>query len=710
MAAKGKAGPRPLVVKKVVEAGGHGHHGGAWKVAYADFVTAMMAFFLLLWLLSTSSEETLKGLAEYFSESVAQVGPPGGVGGSLQGLSVVPDTVPRIPASPIDLQPTMEARKGEGSDGEALSRASAAAGEAAEELDEEAAERLLREREWERFEAAKAAIEQALSSAPEELQRLKESLIFDQTPEGLRIQIVDREHYAMFPLGSDEMYPHTRRLLEVVARAVRGLPNRISIRGHTDARPFAPRAGYDNWRLSSDRANATRLALVEAGLDPARIAEVVGRADSEPLFPADPNDPRNRRISLVLLHDRPPPAPGRTHRSGPERDAGPGTVRRWGSSARGRAGTDGRAGSVGCGGGHLPSSSRLRNRPPLARAPNSGPRPRMPWPDLAAETLTLAAPVGPLRAGLARPRRRARGTVLLLEGRGEFLEKYAATVARLVAAGFVVFAFDWRGQGGSPRLVPGTPRGHVDDFAHYLEDLELVVARAVELDLPRPWTLLGHSLGGHLALRWLAAGPRPVSRAALVTPMLDIALVPRPRPLVRLLAEVAVRTGARRRYALGQRDPLPSCAFEGNPLTSCPEGFAAAWELRRRHPDRRVGGVTWGWLAAALRSIEAIHAEGVPERIDLPVLLVRAGDERIVCNEAIARFARRLPRARLVDLPGARHDVFFERPPLRARLFEELVGFLAGETEELSPVARPEPAATDPGTGGRDAASLVTGR
>ncbi len=304
MSTKRKDNARPIVVKKVVEEGGHGHHGGAWKVAYADFVTAMMAFFLLLWLLSTSTEDTLKGLAEYFSESIAPSGPPGGVGGMLQGLTVVPDSTPRTPASLLELQPTISVRKSERVEAQEP-ETGPAEGAAAVEPDEEAIEQLLEERARARLEATKRAIEAALSSAPEELQRLKESLIFDLTPEGVRIQIVDREQYAMFPLGSDVMYPHTRRLLALVAQAVRGMPNKISIRGHTDARPFAPRAGYDNWRLSSDRANATRLALVEAGLEPGRIAEVVGRADAEPLIAEDPFDPRNRRISLVLLHERP---------------------------------------------------------------------------------------------------------------------------------------------------------------------------------------------------------------------------------------------------------------------------------------------------------------------------------------------------------------------------------------------------------------------
>ncbi|MCS6778656.1 MAG: alpha/beta hydrolase [Geminicoccaceae bacterium] len=319
----------------------------------------------------------------------------------------------------------------------------------------------------------------------------------------------------------------------------------------------------------------------------------------------------------------------------------------------------------------------------------------MPWPVDTVETFGLASPVGRLRAALARPRpRRARGTLLLLQGRGEFLEKYGATVERAVAEGLCVLGLDWRGQGGSPRLVPGTRRGHVDDFEDYLADLDLLVARAEALGLPEPLVLLGHSMGGHIGLRWLRRHPGHIARAALVTPMFDIELGGLPRPLVRMLVGGALGLGAARRYAPGQRDPRASCRFEGNPLTSCPEGFAQWWELLARHPDRRVGGVTWGWLAAALRSIETTRAPGFLEAIETPLLLIRAGDERIVCNRAIERFARRLPRAELLDLPGARHAVFFERPEIRAAMLERITRFLGGATPRpiaARPVPEPPP-------------------
>ncbi|MFO1068633.1 MAG: flagellar motor protein MotB [Geminicoccaceae bacterium] len=306
---QGKGGAAPTIIRRVVEEGGHGHHGGAWKVAYADFVTAMMAFFLMLWLLSTSTEDTLKGLAEYFSDSSANDGPPGGVGGVLNGISVLPaepifDQPSSVPTATDPALPSLERHVPEAEDAELLRRPDhadgmAGAAAAAAAGDDPGAEARA-QREQAGFDAARAAILRGLERAPE-LRAFADNLVIEDTPEGLRIQIIDREGVPMFPSGSDRMYPHTQELLAVVSRAVRSLPNPVSIRGHTDARPFA-RGTYDNWRLSSDRANATREAMLAAGLPADRVAEVIGKADAEPLFPADPADPRNRRISVVLRH------------------------------------------------------------------------------------------------------------------------------------------------------------------------------------------------------------------------------------------------------------------------------------------------------------------------------------------------------------------------------------------------------------------------
>jgi chemotaxis protein MotB len=298
----------PILIRKVVEEGGHGHHGGAWKVAYADFVTAMMAFFLMLWLLATADQEQLKGLAEYFSDAKENVGRPGGVGGVLQGVSIVNDDMTlQLPTSPfapssLPLTATLQEIDTDAFTLDLAAQLTPDGSDAAIEITEDSFEAERERRERAAFEETKAGLLDALSEAPE-LISFTDSLIIDQTPEGLRIQIIDREQSAMFASGSASLFPTAVRLLELVARSLAGLPNRLSIRGHTDARPFSAGADYDNWRLSSDRANATREALVAAGIAQARIANVMGKADSEPLFPEDPMDARNRRMSLVMLRE-----------------------------------------------------------------------------------------------------------------------------------------------------------------------------------------------------------------------------------------------------------------------------------------------------------------------------------------------------------------------------------------------------------------------
>ena len=308
---------QPIVIRKVVEEGGHGHHGGAWKVAYADFVTAMMAFFLLLWLIASANKATLEGLSRYFSESDLNVGTPGGSGGLLDGITVTPDqSVSPAPVTPFEMSMRVPTTEEETPPAFELDLSGA---EGAEGEDSGAGDPLLaaeqERREQESFDRAKAAILNTIASTPE-LEKFKNQLVIDETPEGLRIQLIDREHSAMFPAGGARMYPHTRKLLGLVAEAIKGLPNKISIRGHTDATPFRAASGYDNWKLSSDRANATREELVELGLDPQRIAEVVGKADTEPFITEDPRDPRNRRISIVLLHAGSGGAPKTLHEGG----------------------------------------------------------------------------------------------------------------------------------------------------------------------------------------------------------------------------------------------------------------------------------------------------------------------------------------------------------------------------------------------------------
>ncbi|MGE0253839.1 MAG: flagellar motor protein MotB [Alphaproteobacteria bacterium] len=312
-----------IIIKRVKGGHAHAHHGGAWKVAYADFVTAMMAFFLLLWLLNATTEEQKSGISNYFSpDSVSQS--KSGAGGVLGGTTVSLNGVLSADGGPTIGTPiaAMSMTAGEDTDFEQGGEADAEEQGQAEgetegsaqgglgkgnpdkpgRVDNADLDKLLAEREEERFEAAAAALRQAIESVPE-LAKLSESLLIDQTPEGLRIQLVDQEQYSMFPLGSTEPNEQARKLFAMVAQVVGKMPNRISVSGHTDARPYRSERGYTNWELSSDRANAARRLLSEGGLPVERIALVQGRADTEPLVPDDPMSARNRRISLVLLRE-----------------------------------------------------------------------------------------------------------------------------------------------------------------------------------------------------------------------------------------------------------------------------------------------------------------------------------------------------------------------------------------------------------------------
>ncbi len=306
---------RPIIIKKIKK-GGHGHHGGAWKVAYADFVTAMMAFFLLLWLLNTTTPEQKLGIADYFAPaSVSST--TSGAGGILGGTSFNEDGAKRSGALAIVPQdvPT-DARRSRSSEGE---RETDAEGREREEevvdptapntLSESALDRALAMREAALFQQAEMSIRQAMQNMPE-LAELSKQLIIDQTPEGMRIQLVDQEGRAMFPPDSAEPFERTKALLRQVAKIVRRLPNRLAISGHTDGAPFFREGGYTNWEMSADRANAARRVIMASGVNEDRVATVTGKAGTDPLFPDDPYAPANRRISIVLLREAPPLPPG----------------------------------------------------------------------------------------------------------------------------------------------------------------------------------------------------------------------------------------------------------------------------------------------------------------------------------------------------------------------------------------------------------------
>jgi chemotaxis protein MotB len=296
---------QPIIIKKIKK-GGHGHHGGAWKVAYADFVTAMMAFFLLMWLLGGTSHLVREGIADWFKNPSGVQG-PGGASTSMIKLGGAME-IPRsnqmkktrndekkhaFRDNPKDNTQEEKAQKPE----EKKSLVS----EQEKQLDKQRLDTLL--------EQLKAAIEQSQALRP-----FKDQLLLDVSPEGLRIQIVDKENRPMFDSSSAILKSYTKTILEQIGKIINTVPNHVSIAGHTDATPFASRyiyveygsfeerRVYTNWELSADRANAARRELIVGGMHKDKIARVVGLADSILFDKSNPYNPINRRISIIVLN------------------------------------------------------------------------------------------------------------------------------------------------------------------------------------------------------------------------------------------------------------------------------------------------------------------------------------------------------------------------------------------------------------------------
>jgi chemotaxis protein MotB len=302
MAAAG-SNERPILVKKIKKVAG-GHHGGAWKVAYADFVTAMMAFFLLLWLLNATTEDQRKGIADYFSPA-AIARSTSGAGGMLGGRTLVVDGnrpsamgVQSVVAG-IAPPPT-----GEFEEKNQRPEEERPPGESGVKATDKDVVEYKAQQEQEAFKQAEEALRQAIQASPA-ARELSKHLLVDNTPEGLRIQLVDQEQSSMFATGSSTLNDRARNLAQLVSQVVGKLPNKLSISGHTDSTPYRFGNAYGNWELSTDRANASRRALIEAGVAASRIRAVTGQADQQPLLPGDPSNPSNRRISIVLLRDQP---------------------------------------------------------------------------------------------------------------------------------------------------------------------------------------------------------------------------------------------------------------------------------------------------------------------------------------------------------------------------------------------------------------------
>ena len=272
----------PIIVKRIKKAAG-GHHGGAWKIAYADFVTAMMAFFLLMWLLGSTTKGELEGIADYFKTPLKV---------AMQGGSGSGDSSSVIKGGGADL--TRKAGQIKRGETEAEKKS----------YNLKAAQAEIERRETENLKQLKKRLKAAIDANPT-LKQFKRQLLIDITDEGLRIQIVDEQNRPMFNLASAELQPYTKIILHEIGQVLNDVQNRVSLSGHTDAKPYANRErGYSNWELSADRANASRRELIAGGMAEEKMLRVVGLASSVPFSNAAPLDPVNRRISIIVMNKR----------------------------------------------------------------------------------------------------------------------------------------------------------------------------------------------------------------------------------------------------------------------------------------------------------------------------------------------------------------------------------------------------------------------
>jgi len=271
---------QPIIIKRVKKGGGHGHHGGAWKIAYADFVTAMMAFFLLMWLLGSTTKGDLQGIADHFNTPLKV---------ALSGGSGSGDSSSIIKGGGEDLTRTVgQVKRGD------VEQTHRNVNLQAMPADAQRAEA--------QAKRVKAKVEEAIERNPK-LRELRSQVRMEVTTEGLRIQIVDDQNRPMFDSGAAVVKPYMRELLGEIARVLNEVDSRITLTGHTDAAPFSGgERGYSNWELSADRANASRRELIAAGIDERKVLRVVGLAAVMPLDAAAPNAPINRRISILVMN------------------------------------------------------------------------------------------------------------------------------------------------------------------------------------------------------------------------------------------------------------------------------------------------------------------------------------------------------------------------------------------------------------------------
>ena len=286
-----------------------------------------------------------------------------------------------------------------------------------------------------------------------------------------------------------------------------------------------------------------------------------------------------------------------------------------------------------------------------------------------------------VRYGIWRcQKERRRGSILLLNGRREFIEKYTETIGELIERGFDVYSLDWRGQGLSTRMLADRHKGFIEDFDVYLNDLKMFVSNIVMPQAIDPLIILAHSMGSHIALRFIHDHPGMADRMVLTAPMVDVFMSSLTRWCARFISRVANKTGFNHAYTFGSGDNTDE-KFEGNTLTSDPARFMATAKTILENPDLALGGVTYGWLSAAIKSTDILHEPGFAKKITTPILIISAGEDRIVSTKAQKKICSLLPNCSYMEIPGARHEILRETDAVRSIFWEEFDRFTCPDIE-----------------------------
>ena len=275
-----------------------------------------------------------------------------------------------------------------------------------------------------------------------------------------------------------------------------------------------------------------------------------------------------------------------------------------------------------------------------------------------------------------------RGSVILLNGRKEFMEKYAETIRELNHRGFNVYSLDWRGQGLSSRMLANRHKGFIKTYDNYLNDLNLFINKIVRPEASMPLIILSHSMGGHIALRFIHEHPKLVDKAVLVSPMIDISTSPLPRWFVRLIVWVAIKAGLDHVYVIGSGDYTVE-KFKDNRLTSDPERFMDENKAIVENPNLAVGGPTYGWLSATFESIGILAEPDFAKKITTPILIASAGCDRVVSIKAQKAMCALLPHCRFAEITGARHEIFKETDAVQSIFWDAFDRFTQAGIEPI---------------------------